>query len=635
MRRIRVAHSSLQAELHELRESVPLLVRSIWGAHCDAVVTTMRRRQASVARLLRDWQDAEHRLIAVANSLTSLQTGQKLVAVGAPLAAAHLMGGAAPAQCYAVPAARRPAIAETSLTLGAINTIVARAAEEIALIQRGVFLFLLFLPMIVTSPVLLLGDRHRDSWLRLMLWTLERAGPAFIKWGQWAATRPDLFAPDVCESLAKLQTEAPTHSFYHTRATVEAALGRPLESVFSSFEEAPVASGSIAQVHRAVLTPEGAAMALEGSELAGSGLLGGLLPLPAQRTARRAAATFADGATVAVKVRHPGVTELMEKDFALMRRAATVAGALPGGSGPQLKESLMQFGAPMREQLDLRTEAAHLARFAEDFKWWSSVKFPLPAGPPLVAPDLLVESFEPGEHISKYLNTEGEHNRRLADLGMNCYMQMLLTTNRIHADLHPGNILVQTGADRKSVEGGNGAEAGSKGGIFARLKAAVGLDISLPRLVLLDVGMTLQLSPEDQRNLVGFFSSLAAMDGAALAEAILSFTESATPDPRGFKSDMAALFETLSPDYMRENSQQVIGWMMDTIREHQVHMKGVVSSVVFSSMVLEGWSSKLNPDIRIVETLKEKLPGMHAWKARVLASVDRVVAGQGAAALVG
>ena len=84
--------------------------------------------------------------------------------------------------------------------------------------------------------------------LQLMRWTLERAGPAFIKWGQWSATRPDLFPPDICRELAKLHTRAPQHSAAATRRIVEAALGAKLTDIFVAFNPAPVASGSIAQV---------------------------------------------------------------------------------------------------------------------------------------------------------------------------------------------------------------------------------------------------------------------------------------------------------------------------------------------------------------------------------------------------
>lgn len=84
------------------------------------------------------------------------------------------------------------------------------------------------------------------------------AWQAFIKWGQWGATRPDLFPADLCATLARLHTSAPAHAFAHTRAAVEGAFRRPLEELFDEFDAAPVASGSIAQVHRAVLSARGA-----------------------------------------------------------------------------------------------------------------------------------------------------------------------------------------------------------------------------------------------------------------------------------------------------------------------------------------------------------------------------------------
>ena len=137
--------------------------------------------------------------------------------------------------------------------------VLAAALEELNICVRGCFLLLLFLPAIATAHgAFWLGEPWRGRWMRLMIWTLHQAGPAFIKWGQWASTRSDLFPTDLCRALEQLQTSAPAHPAVQSRAIIEAAFGRPIASIFASFEDKPVASGSIAQIHRGQLA-EGAA----------------------------------------------------------------------------------------------------------------------------------------------------------------------------------------------------------------------------------------------------------------------------------------------------------------------------------------------------------------------------------------
>ena len=101
-----------------------------------------------------------------------------------------------------------------------------------------------------------------------------------------------------------------------------------------------------------------------------------------------------------VQVRHPGVTAMMQRDFILMRRAAYLCSKFPGLKDLRLEESVQQFGGPLKEQLDLSTEADSLARFNYNFKYWRNIKFPAPVYP-LVAPDVLVETFQPGRLISR------------------------------------------------------------------------------------------------------------------------------------------------------------------------------------------------------------------------------------------
>ena len=87
---------------------------------------------------------------------------------------------------------------------------------------------------------------------------LERAGAAFIKWGQWAATRRDLFPPDLCQELEHLHACAPVHALALTQDAIQGAFGAAYDELFDEFPAEPIASGSIGQVYRARLSAKGA-----------------------------------------------------------------------------------------------------------------------------------------------------------------------------------------------------------------------------------------------------------------------------------------------------------------------------------------------------------------------------------------
>ena len=189
-------------------------------------------------------------------------------------------------------------------------TLVAEAPPRgFALFTRAITLLLIFLPVLLTAPLAFLGPLS-GIWFWLVKSSLARAGTAFIKWGQWASVRPDMFPERLCASLAELHSRAPVHSFAFTKREVEASLGQPLGDVFSAFSEKPIASGSIAQVHKATL----------------------------------------DGKSVAVKVRHPHVVRRIVTDFTLMRQAAETSARVPGLMWLNLKQSVEQFsgGRPRR-----------------------------------------------------------------------------------------------------------------------------------------------------------------------------------------------------------------------------------------------------------------------------------------------
>jgi aarF domain-containing kinase len=252
------------------------------------------------------------------------------------------------------------------------------------------------------------GHPDRAAWISLLRTTLERAGPAFIKYGQWAATRHDLFPRDVCSELERLHASAPAHPRAVTAAAVEDAFGASLDDLFDGFPDRPVASGSIGQVYRARLSDNGARRAR----------------LPA-------------GTVVAVKVRHPGVQAAIARDFAIMMTAARAATALiPALTDARFAETLAQFEAPLREQVDFEHEARSLWRFCYNFRERDGVRFPQPVYP-LVSPAVLVETFESGGAIGEHVaaGPGGRYGTALARLGSDAVLHMLLVDNFVHADL--------------------------------------------------------------------------------------------------------------------------------------------------------------------------------------------------------
>ena len=133
-------------------------------------------------------------------------------------------------------------------------------SHRLRVLQRTLWLLCLLIPLAATFPITSLHPALRTLWLHALSGSLFWCGPAFTKWGQWAAGRPDLLPADVRQVLETLHTAAATHSAAASATAVRQSLGDELGDVFASFEAAPIASGAIAQVHRARLSAHGAAL---------------------------------------------------------------------------------------------------------------------------------------------------------------------------------------------------------------------------------------------------------------------------------------------------------------------------------------------------------------------------------------
>eukprot|EP00892_Ulva_mutabilis_P007708 jgi/Ulvmu1/5309/UM022_0103.1 len=325
---------------------------------------------------------------------------------------------------------------------------------------------------------------------------------------------------------------------------------------------------------------------------------------------------------VAVKVKHPGVEWRLRADFCVMLALARAAATLPVLRDLRFDDSCAQFGVPLQQQLDLSLEARNLERFRHNFRMSRVVSFPRPLWP-LVSRDVLVETWAPGRIVRDFVYTETPYNRKIAQTGLQAYLQMMLVDAWMHADLHPGNIIVATVPPPRLppvLARAADAVVTSLGGRSAE-ESGCGV-----RMVIVDAGMTVSLREEHFRALLDLYGGIAAFDGTAIGAAMVRLRHrgsSARVDIPAFVGDIEGIFEGVDRREFRERTQDVVVCVLECLRRHRITMDGAASAVLLTTLALEGWASKLDPDIRILETIAQLIP--QPWGRRLPPLVDRML----------
>src|SRR3954467_1858067 len=246
------------------------------------------------------------------------------------------------------------------------------------------------------------GRDRRRAWLgRGIVDLFRELGATFIKVGQIMSTRPDLLPEYISNALAELQDHVGPFPFEDVVRTIEGDLHRPLATIYAEFAPVPIASASVAQVHKARL---------------------------------------ADGRIVAVKVRRPDVVEICTFDLVVMRLWARLIARIPSISTLSPIETLDEFGRAIFAQLDFRIEAANNRRFRANFKGHPDVVFPEVVDG-LSGERVLTMSYIAGTKILATRATRSDP-KRVARLGLATLLKMIFEDGFVHADLHPGNIFI-------------------------------------------------------------------------------------------------------------------------------------------------------------------------------------------------
>ena len=251
------------------------------------------------------------------------------------------------------------------------------------------------------------GTIGRERQAKRMREALEELGPTFCKLGQILSTRPDLLPPEFIDELAKLQDNVPPLTEEQVVVVMEQELGVPWEDVFDHVEPGPLAAGTIAQVHRAVL---------------------------------------ANGEKAVIKVQRPDARELIEQDLALLDVFAAKAGDRPGLKAViDLKAVFEHLSESLHRELDFRNEARNVQRMGEVISSFDR----------LAVPDLYTD-FSTGRLLVMGdvgggplgIAPDGPIRTDAARQLLESFYKQVMVDGFFHADPHPGNLMWQPEEDK-------------------------------------------------------------------------------------------------------------------------------------------------------------------------------------------
>jgi ubiquinone biosynthesis protein len=241
-----------------------------------------------------------------------------------------------------------------------------------------------------------------------LLDAFQELGPTFIKLGQIASARPDALPPTYTKALQKLQDRVEPFSFAEVRAIIEAEFVRPLEELFDHFEEAPIASASIGQVHRAYTK---------------------------------------DGRKVAVKIQRPKIDEQIRGDVNLLySMARLIESVIDLDVGYTPTEIVSDFDRSMRMELDFTIEASNARKFRANFRDKPHIRFPETIDG-LCGRRVMTMEFIEAIKISDAYGWPVEKRKLICDRFLEAGVQMMLHDGFFHGDPHPGNVFVTEDCD--------------------------------------------------------------------------------------------------------------------------------------------------------------------------------------------
>jgi predicted unusual protein kinase regulating ubiquinone biosynthesis (AarF/ABC1/UbiB family) len=379
------------------------------------------------------------------------------------------------------------------------------------------------------------GAMRRER-ARGLLDTLLTLGPTFIKLGQILSTRPDILPPEYVAEFSKLQDEVPPAEWAEAKPVIEDELGAPGE-VFDSFDTDAISGASLGQVYQAEL----------------------------------------DGEQVAVKVRRPGIEELIEADLKVIKWSLPVIIRFIGEARSFSLETLAEeFDTTIHQEIDYAREARMLEDIKDNFTGDPTIRIPSVIESHST-PRVLTMEYVSGTKITAIdeLDAMGVDRTGLAERLERIYLQMIVDDGVFHADPHPGNLSVKPDGT----------------------------------LVFYDFGMSGTVEEFVQDKIIEFYMGIANQDIDAILDALV---EMGTLSPDADRETMGNVMELAIQDVRGEEVdqyrvQEVVGQVEDTIYEFPLRLPANLALVLRVATVVEGVCVTLDPNFDFISVATDYL----------------------------